>query len=241
MKQIAQNLTGYWLYKRSHLPRGTDLACDIQREWGRDQLRTVLDVGANAGQFSGPFHDRFPNATIHCFEPVSTTFARLEAAFKGVPRFLCHNLAMGSREGGARIFVNPDDTESSMVAGYGAYHEETVKMTTVDRFCHSHAIERVDFMKTDTEGFELEVLKGASALLADHRIRLLLVETELLPSRRRFVPLAELHGFLDPLGYEVFAIYNQHHHWDGRKSLSFVNALFAARELVEPVRQRLKS
>ncbi len=234
LKRIGQNLTGYWLYKRAHLPRGTDLAWDVHRHWGQDQVRSVLDIGANAGQFSVPFHESFPNATIHCFEPVSTTFASLRETFQNVPGVHCHNLALGGREGEARIFVNPDDTESSMVAGYGAYREEMVKMTTVDRFCQSQVIDRVDFMKTDTEGFEIEVLKGAASMLADHRIHLLLIETELIPSKTRFIPLSELDGFLGAFGYELFAIYHQHHHWDGRESLSFVNVLFAAPELVEP-------
>jgi FkbM family methyltransferase len=234
LKQIGQNLTGYWVYRRFHLPRGTDLVWDIQRHWGRDGIRNVLDIGANVGQFSGPFHEAFPTAVFHCFEPVAATFARLSRRFQYTSKVHCHNLGLGSREDEARIFVNPDDTESSLVTHYGAYREETVKLSTVDAFCQHQGLDRVDFVKIDTEGFELEVLKGATSMLADRRIHLLLVETELIPSKRNFVPLLELHGLVAPFGYELCGIYNQQHQWDGRRSLYFVNALFASKELVAP-------
>jgi hypothetical protein len=121
-----------------------------------------------------------------------------------------------------------------MVADYGAWREEKVKLSTVDAFCQGQSLEQVDFVKTDTEGFEIEVLNGATRMLAGHKISLLLVETELIPSRRIFIPLSELHGLLAPLGYELFGIYHQQQHWDGKKSLYFVNALFASKELVAP-------
>jgi FkbM family methyltransferase len=233
LKRAGERLTGYWFHKLAHLPRGTDLAWDIQRNWGQDSIRLVLDIGANAGQFSGPFRERHPGAALHCFEPVAETFFRLRDRFKGYSAVQCHNLALGNSEGEARIFVNPDDTESSLLAGYGDYREETVKMTTVDKFCQSHHIDRVDFMKVDTEGFEIEVLMGAATMLLSQKIRLVFVETELLPSDGHFIPLMELSGFLRPFGYELCGIYHQHRHWDGRKSLSFVNALFAAKSMVE--------
>lgn len=234
LKQIGQNLTGYWFYKRRHLPRGTDLVWDIHRHWERTRIHTVLDIGANAGQFSGPFHKAFPTAVIHCFEPVAATFARLSRRFEDDGQVHCHNLGLGSREGEADIFVNPDDTESSLVTHYGAYREETVKLSTVDAFCQRQGLEQVDLVKIDTEGFELEVLKGATSMLADHRIHLLQVETELIPSKRVFILLQDLHGFLAPFAYELFGIYHQHQHWDGTKSLHFVNALFASKELLAP-------
>ena len=231
-KRMCQSLTGYWFYKRRHLPRGTDLEWDIQCHWGRTLIRNVLDVGANVGQFSGPFREAFPTGVIHCFEPVAATFARLSRRFESDGQVHCHNLGLGSREGEARIFVNPDDTESSLTTRYGAYREEKVKLSTVDEFCQRQGLKQVDFVKIDTEGFELEVLKGATRMLAGHKISLLLVETELTPSKRIFIPLLELHSLLAPFGYELFGIYNQHHQWDGRKSLYFVNALFASKELV---------
>jgi len=231
-KRIGQNLTGYWFYRRRHLPRGTDLVWDIQRHWGRNRIRNALDIGANVGQFSGPFHEAFPTAVIHCFEPVAATFARLSRRFQGASQVHCHNLGLGSREGEAGIFVNPDDTESSLVAHYGAYREETVKLSTVDAFCQRQGLDQIDFVKIDTEGFEIEVLNGATRMLAEHKISLLLVETELIPSKKVFIPLLELNGLLAHFDYELFGIYHQQQHWDGKKSLYFVNALFAAPELV---------
>jgi FkbM family methyltransferase len=234
LKQIGQSLTGYWVYRRSYLPRGTDLVWDIQRHWGPNCIRNVLDIGANVGQFSAPFHEAFPTAVIHCFEPVAPTFARLSGRFRDARQVHCYNLGLGSQEGEARIFVNPDDTESSLVTYYGAYREETVKLSTVDAFCQRQGLDQVDFVKIDTEGFELEVLKGAKGMLAGHKISLLLMETELIPSKKVFIPLLELHGLLGPFGYELFGIYHQQQHWDGKKSLYFVNALFVSKELVAP-------
>jgi hypothetical protein len=71
-------------------------------------------------------------------------------------------------------------------------------------------------------------------MLSSRRVRLLLVETELVASNRRFVPLAELDRVLGGSGYALFGVYQQQHHWDGRTSLSFVNALYAEASLVAP-------
>ena len=51
-----------------------------------------------------------------------------------------------------------------------------VDVTTIDNYCRDYGIERIDILKSDTQGFDLEVLKGASRLLDQHRIHLVYVE-----------------------------------------------------------------
>jgi Methyltransferase FkbM domain len=51
-----------------------------------------------------------------------------------------------------------------------------VTVTTLDEYCAANGIERIDLLENDTQGYELEVLRGAESLMAAGRIRLVYLE-----------------------------------------------------------------
>ncbi len=61
--------SGYEIYKRPYLPKGTDVFESLRAHWPQWQPRVIFDVGANVGQTIGRLRPLFPAAEIHAFEP----------------------------------------------------------------------------------------------------------------------------------------------------------------------------
>lgn len=141
-------------------------------ELARD-ARVVLDVGANIGWYSLHIAAQEPDATIHAFEPVPTTFAKLSAniALNGMgARVIAASHGLSDKPGSCEMFL--PGTSGSPAASMSNLHpsEESRRVTahfsTMDTFVAAHGIERIDLLKCDVEGAELMVLKGGDASLA---------------------------------------------------------------------------
>lgn len=172
---------------------------------------TVLDVGANVGETTRMFRRVWPQARVHAIEPVQSTFERLQQEFAGDPQVSCYRLALGEKAGAARILsiplkkmnhiVSPDNPVEGPV--------EDVQVETGARFCETHGITSIDFLKIDAEGFDLQVCRGFEPLLREERIASLQVETTLQMQHRLLLPLSEFLNYLHPLGYRVFRAHAQ--------------------------------
>jgi FkbM family methyltransferase len=145
----------------------------IAREW-RGRPVVALDVGAFHGTWSIAVLERASSATVHAFEPVATSFARLAANLDGVAH--AHHCAVGATKGVAEMFApvaagGPVGEHASLydrdLSGMNVTVETigSVPVRTLDEFCAEMQIARVDLLKLDTEGHELSVLAGAQRLL----------------------------------------------------------------------------
>src|SRR5690606_8797039 len=76
-------------------------------------VTTILDVGANEGQFARYLLEYFPRATVHCYEPLPDAFAKLREWAQTDGRVSCENVAIGDQEGTAEIFRHIDHYYSS--------------------------------------------------------------------------------------------------------------------------------
>jgi FkbM family methyltransferase len=194
----------------------------------------IFDVGANVGQTCIAFRHSFPTATIHAFEPIQRIFDQLCRNVAPGPDLHCHRLALGSACGSQVIALQSADDHYTMnqvsVAAdrnTPANLQETIQITTLDAFVTEQKISAVHILKTDTEGFELEVLKGAEQSLKEGRVRSILVETTLLPSKLH-VPLDALRQRLEPFGFGLRGLYDFVYQPNG--DLYYVNALFKANQ-----------
>jgi FkbM family methyltransferase len=79
---------------------------------------------------------------------------------------------MGHEAGELLIHVGSDSKLSSIKLTRPGDHEETVAVETIAGFAAKWGLERIDFLKVDTEGFDLEVLKGAGPVLRQQRVHL---------------------------------------------------------------------
>jgi FkbM family methyltransferase len=126
-----------------------------------------FDVGANMGWYSMLASVNGENITCHAFEPAPFIFQKLKnnAIINNVTdRVLLNNIAIGNSNTIVDLYTFkglPHGHSSLSSQGRKEYSISTVKMTTLDSYISSNNISKVDFIKLDVEGAELNVVKGA--------------------------------------------------------------------------------
>lgn len=136
-----------------------------------EDSKIILDCGANIGIFSLWAHYLSPKSRIYAFEPTQLTFKMLENNIKVNNLEYCisvYNEALGD----ADIFTKLRTTQNSLGTGNSIMDSESVtpgniliqniKMKTIDKFVQEYKLEKVDFIKIDTEGYEKQIIKGAT-------------------------------------------------------------------------------
>jgi FkbM family methyltransferase len=135
----------------------------------------VIDVGANKGQFATFARHVFPGAQIVSFEPLEGPARIFEMVFRHDRRTKLIRAALGVERGSLAMYVTERDDSSSPLevtqAQRDAFGTKVVERRDVPCGPLSDFIKQEDFgdqnlLKIDTQGYELEVLKGASSLLS---------------------------------------------------------------------------
>jgi FkbM family methyltransferase len=173
--------------------------------------RIVFDVGANRGEWSAQAHRLNPQARIYAFEPAAATFRELAARFD--PRSVSAlPVALGSTTGTTTFYVDPRSSGTNSLYGERSWSEspgstqpETIRIATVDDFCAKAGIDRIDFLKIDVEGAEIEVLRGAAGMLAAGKIGAIQFEHSYW-AIHSLVMMRELFDLLPPLGFRLFKL-----------------------------------
>ena len=236
-KRRLERVAHVRVFNEDFLPWGLDPFVDIGRRAPQLRPTTIFDVGANVGQSALRFAERFPEATIWSFEPFEAAFAELEQATRGT-KIRCFQLAFGAEAFTATVPLAPKSVSNSLLASQATAAEvpsETVRVTTLDAFAVEHGVERIDFLKIDTEGFDLAVLQGAERLLTSGAISLVQVEAGMTGKNLKHVPLEALRLHLEERGYDMFGLYEQTPEWSGEARLRFTNAVFVAERISERV------
>lgn len=234
-EQLIQ-LTGYWTYRKKTLPVGADLITDLKEKISID-LKTIFDVGANIGQTATFFSRHFPKATVHSFEPVSSTFQKLCSNTRESKKIRCHQLALSNKEEEIQIKLFDDDLsvmnslKSHLQNGSEDSRVETVITDTLDHFLISNAIASVDLLKIDAEGYEIPVLNGSVQSLRNNKIKLIYLEVGFSKKNLRHSHFSEILNFLSEYGFSFFGLY-EIHHYDFENENHFGNALFIHKNYV---------
>lgn len=195
-----------------------------------EEVTVVFDVGAHHGQSALALEANLPSACIYSFEPFSAIHAELLRRTQDKPRISAFRLAMGAGPATIEAWFDGDAESQLNRLGPSARRAggrpETLTVCTVDAVCEQHGIDHIDLLKTDTEGHDVEVLRGAERMLRAGGVRLVVAEAGFLDDRHhsRF---EELHATLAPYGFETAGVYEMTYLRDGR--CDFCNVLFARR------------
>jgi len=150
---------------------GADLGTDLQRLLAGTPHPVVFDIGANVGEFLTRIRVNFPAAVMHVFEPSPAVFQALQRAAGELPGVTLNNIAMGPRREERLLQEHSASQMSSLLppgpTAWSEVRRETpVRVETVDAYCAERGIPSIDLLKIDTQGYDLEVLRGVHLLPA---------------------------------------------------------------------------
>ncbi|MEM9403006.1 MAG: FkbM family methyltransferase [Pseudomonadota bacterium] len=139
------------------------------------QPRTVVDIGANRGQFALMVRKVCPDARIYSFEPLPGPADRYERLFESDDQASLFRKAIGEVETTMRMNVSMRDDSSSLLPiteeqisvfpGTGHSGTLDVQVAPLSSALEEEDIQSRSLLKLDVQGYELEVLKGCATLL----------------------------------------------------------------------------
>ena len=134
------------------------------------RVATIIDVGANAGQWLKAVNPSNLNGTVWCFEPLEIPYKELEKSAKSYPNVKVFKLAFSDFAGPVKMFVASNGGASSSInvpTEHLKLHStiefskrETVNVSTIDEFFSKHELFLPVYLKIDTQGHEWNVIKG---------------------------------------------------------------------------------
>lgn len=192
----------------------------------------ILDVGANVGQTFKRLRENFPEATVHSFEPIESTYEILKGVVAEIDtssKSNVHCLAAGDEPGEVKVYLKDLHSQNSLADGVNKAKSEdaphvVVKVVRLTDFAAQQNIRHIDILKLDVEGFEIPALRGASALLQD-RVSFVVAEVNFSVTDKRQSYFGDVEQFLKPFGFTPVGIYDVHYRErDGR--LDYCDAVF---------------
>jgi FkbM family methyltransferase len=160
---------------------GVDINRIPSDRWLREMpVRTVLDIGANTGQFARAARHLFPTSQIYSFEPLEDCFRQLRLSFDNDPLWRGYQCALGSEEGEAVFHRSTSSASSSMLTMAELHTEafpetsggwdERVQIHRLDDILSGEELAAGVLLKLDVQGFEDRVLDGATWVLTKSQI-----------------------------------------------------------------------
>jgi FkbM family methyltransferase len=139
------------------------------------EVKTILDIGANSGQFATAIRRLCPEALIYSFEPLPAVFERLCRAAAVDGRWQPLNLCLGDSDGSVDFFEN-EFTAASSILPLTVKSEEvfphaartnrvSVQMTSLDSWAANQQLQQPLLVKMDVQGFEDRVIRGGQCTI----------------------------------------------------------------------------
>lgn len=212
IKQLTRNL-GYEL--RRYTPQSSEMA-RMQHLFAYYNINLVLDVGANVGQYVEFLRGFGYSGKIVSFEPLSSAYSRLKILSRKDPLWeIAPRTAIGNQNGDITINISGNSQSSSVLEMLNSHRDahpksayiasETVKLKQLDTIAQEYIKNDATsiFLKIDVQGFEKEVLEGATQILSYvHGIQ---VELSLVPLYKDQLLYKEMIAFVEKLGYELYS------------------------------------
>ncbi|MDT8388529.1 MAG: FkbM family methyltransferase [Thiogranum sp.] len=199
-------------------------------------VHTVIDVGANSGQFSKYITGFYPDAAIYCFEPLPGPFSELqEWATTRAGKVHLYNVAVGDKPGMVEINYHKDHSPSSSILKTTSL-VETCYPQTRDQARLVVSVETLDdalstniqslrnqiMVKLDVQGYEDKVIRGAKQILS--KTDLVVVEVSLDDFYVGQADFTGIVNMLHELDFKYAGNLSQSYASDGH--VMFIDAVF---------------
>lgn len=211
-----------------------DPIADQVRLAGKD-ARTIFDVGANNGNTVQNYLVHFPQSKIFAFEPTKTLASHLRKRFLGNGRVTIEEKAISNADGTANFVCANKDMLNSLLALNTNYDSAVeiathdVSTTTIDSYCNSNSIDRVDVLKIDIQGAEKLAFEGAVEMLKSQRIHVVYSEMQFTKIYADQTRPEEVLSILAAKGYVLYGLYEISRASNG--CIDFCNGLFVSNSI----------
>lgn len=139
------------------------------------EFKTIVDIGANKGQFALACRERFPHARIISFEPLKAPAKIFKSLFGKDNKVFLNEVAIGPQTKRTTMHVSAHEDSSSLlpigpnqIALYPGTHEKNIieiDVAPLSSYLVPENIKSPAILKIDVQGFEMEVLKGCESMI----------------------------------------------------------------------------
>ena len=172
--------------------------------------KTIIDVGANVGQFAVASSKIFPESNIYSFEPNPPCVTQLQKNVSALGNVKVYQLALGETKGEVEFHVN-SHSHSSSILPLATSHLEAfpdaressvirVEVSTLDRVFETVELQHPVLLKLDVQGYELPVLLGGRNLLT--RVDYVLLEASFKPMYQGEPVFVDIEKKMREFGFE---------------------------------------
>jgi len=189
----------------------------LARVFAARAVTAVVDVGAHDGGYGRFLRESVGwTGRIVSFEPQAAAFERLAAAAASDPAWEAHRLGLGARAGRETLSLHAGSTLASLhpmnaagdeiLEGSPPRGSEEVQVSTLRReWRRLGLVDETVFLKTDTQGFDLEVLRGAGPRLRE--VVGLQAEVAVLPLYEGAPAWRDVIAWIERRGFAVSGLY----------------------------------
>lgn len=169
-------------------------------------IDTIVDIGANEGQFVGKMRSAGFRGQVISFEPIGAVHGRLRAKAQRDRRWtVAPRMALGDHNGEIEINVYPDTSLSSalpLLTEGGNARRETVPVRRLDDVAEEMGIDGAGILlKVDVQGLEKAVFAGAPDFLS--RVKAIFLEVSLIPVYEGETSYLEMLSWLRDRGFNA--------------------------------------
>jgi FkbM family methyltransferase len=203
------DLLGYYVGRS---PRPYTAEWHVREFLERLSIQTVLDVGAHEGEYGQMLRQLGFSGRIISFEPIAASYTALQLASRNDHDWLIHQLALGPTEGTGEMFVTKATDMASLhrpnrlaSERFGSAilveRSETVSIETLDRVFPTLAVRPPVLLKLDTQGHDLDVLRGGARVLCE--VAALQAELSVAPLYNDVPQLPEALRVIQDMGFHL--------------------------------------
>jgi len=178
----------------------------------------IVEAGAFDGRETIRMAKLWPQGTIHTFEPVPELYKQLKENTKHLPNVICYQLALSDATGTSTLYISEKPTKPGRASQANSLLKPdkrlelsplifprtiAVPTMTINDWAAQHAIDHVDFLKLDVQGYELNIIKSCQRMLAT--VKIILTEVEFVSAYQNQYLYAEVKLWLETHGFIMIA------------------------------------
>ena len=181
------------------------------------KLETILDIGANTGQFAKSMHELFPEARLYSFEPLKDCYEELLVQFKNVPQFQAFNVALGDETGIVEMHRSEYSPSSSLLSMNDLHKTsfpytkkeilQKVDLVCLDDIASPLELRKPMLVKLDVQGYEDKVISGGKSVIGQADIVITELSVEQLYDGQPLFD--EIYKIMTSMGFQYRGNYDQ--------------------------------